>query len=192
MFQFAVGHFAVKSGGPVTQLIELGIVPVLKSMLSGTTDLANRTCWVLGNIIVDSTEAFQAVLDAGVIEEVLLLYHSGTTLCAGKVSWVLHDAAQAAEPAHLPRLLDMGIVRGLCSLLTDPSKRVLVCALAGLCCLIRTCKSMLPTSGAALQRVIEQIVECGGLEAVRNLRYSQTVKVRTLAGDIIADSLSYV
>lgn len=172
-------------GYPVTRLIELGVLPVLKSLL-GHAHLARSVCWIVNNVLGNSSDALQAVLDAGVLERILELQQN-TKFKQKNSCWALLDAVHMATSAQSVRLVEIGIVLGLCRLLSTECEDVLDSALTGLHILL---KKLDLRSGArtTLRRALAEIVERGALEDMRWISLSGTLprKFCTRAGDVVS------
>jgi len=137
----------------VTRFIELGVLPVLKSLL-GHAHLARSVCWIVNNILGNSSDTLQAVLDAGVLERILELQQN-TKFKQKSSCWALLDTVHMASSAQSVRLVEIGIVSG---------------------------------ARTTLRRALEEIVECGALEAMHWISLSQTLpmKICTRAGDVVS------
>lgn len=166
-------------------MIECGVLPVLKSLLtSAVSGLANNTCWVLCNIVIDSKEAFQAVIDAGVIDRVLELQRNDVLAARLHLSWLLHDGVTVADCAQIVYLVNAGVVLGINTLLLDSSQQVSRCALECLCALLDKCESYCSTDGM-VRGVVAQLIGGGGLVVVQRLSGSKWLRVRASAEKIL-------
>lgn len=135
--------------------------------------------------LVDSNAALQAVIDAGLLEKVLEMQKHAKMVHKPYLCRVLQDAVENATFAQSVRLVEIGVARGLCKLVSAECEDVVEGALTSLHVLLMRFGPR-SGAGATLRRVVAEVVECGALEELRGISLSTTLpkKISTLARDV--------
>jgi importin subunit alpha-1 len=117
----------------VSLLLAAGVLPAFRGVLNRSgMDSECRKCimWVLSNITADRTEHIQAVIDSGIVSDVLAVGLRGADPQVQKEAlWALANASSGATSDQKQWLLDLGAMEAICEQLGARDNRVVGIAL---------------------------------------------------------------
>jgi len=119
-----IGNMAFGNQKQTRALIDAGVVPLLKQLLSSTSrrSLGSDVCWVLSNIVKDSVENIQAVIDGGLVEDVIELLkknHNQRVNIKREALWVLANIVSGGTSNQVKTLAHLGAIEALCDVLDE-------------------------------------------------------------------------
>jgi hypothetical protein len=104
-------------------VLNLSVLRVLPSLLdSPKKEIRTEACWMLSNITAGNTSQIQAVIEAGVVPQLVALLNNTAEdddcEVALQAAWAISNAAASGTPEQIRYLVeDAGCLRPLCALL---------------------------------------------------------------------------
>jgi len=175
-----VGNIVTGDDTQTQFIINLNALPALLWMLDNPKkNIRKEACWTISNITAGTAEQIQAVINAGVFPKLIELLNSSEFDIQKEAAWAASNATSGGTAEQIMYLVNQGVVPPMCNLLSVLDAKVITVALEGLENIMRTAQS-----ANVLDRVVDLITECGGLNAIEELQnhennniYNRAVKV---------------
>lgn len=177
---YSVGNIVTGDDSQTQFIINLNALPALLWMLDNPKkNIRKEACWTISNITAGTAEQIQAVINAGVFPKLIELLNSSEFDIQKEAAWAASNATSGGTPEQIMYLVNQGVVPPMCNLLSVLDAKVITVALEGLENIMRTAQQ-----ANVLDRVVDIITECGGLNAIEELQnhennniYNRAVKV---------------
>ena len=145
-------------------LFDLKITEIAAKLINNPELRIRRdACWVLSNIIAcNREEHINAVIKTGVPPT---LFKQCLAKCPDmplEITWVITNAAGSLNNKQMEYMLREGYISALCSLLVVDDNERLIPVLEAL---FTVCS----TYTERREQIVQQLIECGGLEEIRRL-----------------------
>jgi importin subunit alpha-6/7 len=175
-----VGNIVTGDDSQTQFIINLNALPALLWMLDNAKkNIRKEACWTISNITAGTAEQIQAVINANVFPKLIELLQSSEFDIQKEAAWAASNATSGGTPEQIMYLVQQGVIPPLCTLLSVLDSKVITVSLEGLENILRVAQNI-----GVLDRVVDLITDCGGLNAIEELQnhenaniYNRAVKV---------------
>lgn len=117
-----------------TQLvIDAGALQALHEIIYHKKKTVRKeVCWSLSNITAGSFEQIQSCLNIGIIDKLIYLLINDELEIKKEAVWAVSNCTAGASAEQFKILVEKGILKALCSVLTIKDARILAVALEGI------------------------------------------------------------
>lgn len=178
----AVASLVAGTDAETQTILDLGVLPCLMKLLGARQRfIVKQTCFAISNICAGNNKQVQAVMDAGLMHPLVALLDTSTDHdVRSDAAWAIANATAIADPEQIRCLVQAGIIRPMCEMLT--AKDVIVTNVA-LDCLGNVLKAGLEDMRTHdYAKLIEQI---GGLDKLEDLQMHANGIIHQKALEII-------
>lgn len=137
--------------------------------------------WFLSNITAGTKQQVQAVIDAGLIPQVIHLLAKGDLATRREAAWCINNLSLSGKREQVAYVLQQGVLVPFCQLLSTDDPQILVVVLDGISNILK----MASANESDLLSVTAQIEECSGLDKIEELQNHRNEEIYKLAFDII-------
>lgn len=127
----------------------------MKKLLSNSRqNIVKEAAWTISNITAGNHHQIQAVIDAGIPEEICNVLQKGDYRSQKEAAWAITNATSSGTPEQVIYLLEsVGIMKPYCSLLDSKDARSILVVLTGLKNLFTLAEKMGGTESLATVRI---------------------------------------
>lgn len=150
--------------------ISCGALPALKHMLDNhpKKSIKREVCWTLSNITAGSQNQIQAVLDASIIDSLIMHMKEAEFDVRKEAAWAIANATSSGTPDQIATLVRKGCIAPLCELVTAPDVRVVAVSLEGLENILKNGEP-LKIHNNHVNPFADYIEKCNGLSRIESL-----------------------
>merc|ERR1711879_246193 len=167
--------------------ISCGCLPALKHMLDHhpKKSIKREVCWTLSNITAGSQQQIQAVLNASIIDSLILHMKESEFDVRKEAAWAIANATSSGSPEQITTLVNKGCIPPLCELVQAPDVRVVAVSLEGLENILKNGEA-LKQHNNFVNPFADIIEKCGGLNRIESLSNHPSVPIYEKARGLVA------
>ena len=158
-----VGNIVTGDDLQTQAALDAGVLAPLKELLgSPKKNLRKEACWTLSNITAGSRPQIQLVIDQGIFPALVEMCNHAEFDVRKEAAWSISNATSGGSPEQMGKLVELGAVGALMSLLDIHDAKILAVGLEGL-------ENFAKESGAPeafkeeLQKVAPEVAQDGGI-----------------------------
>eukprot|EP01034_Spumella_vulgaris_P039897 gene39897-49310_t len=168
-----VGNIVTGDDSQTQFIINLNALPALLWMLDNSKkNIRKEACWTISNITAGTAEQIQSVINASVFPKLIELLQSSEFDIQKEAAWAVSNSTSGGTTEQIMYLVQQGVVPPLCNLLSVSDSKVITVALEGLENILR-----IAMTSNLLDRIIEIVSECGGLNAIEELQSHDNMQI---------------
>ncbi|OQR71676.1 importin subunit alpha-4-like [Tropilaelaps mercedesae] len=177
-----LGNLTTGTDEQTQVLLNAGILTYFPQVLTNPKEKVHQgAVWLLSNVLAGTVSQVQAVIDMHLLP--ILLQHLATSNFATQkeAAWAFSNLSLTGSQEQVNMAVELGVVAPLCNLLTVYDTQVVRVVLNTLHNLLK----LSPTTPTRYTPVTDQVEECGGLDKIVCLQYSENEGIRKLASLLI-------
>merc|ERR1712137_301249 len=150
--------------------ISCGCLPALKHMLDThpKKSIKREVCWTLSNITAGSQQQIQGVIQASIIDSLIIHMKESEFDVRKEAAWAIANATSSGSPEQIATLVAKGCIPPLCELVNAPDVRVVAVSLEGLENILKNGERLKPHNNH-INPYAEVIEKCNGLGRIESL-----------------------
>jgi hypothetical protein len=178
-----VGNVVTGDDAQTQYMIDLNIVPALLWILdSPSRNIRKEACWTLSNISAGTSAQIQVLIVHQVFPKLIELLRSSEFDIQKEAAWAISNATSGGSTEQILYLVQQGALPPMCSLLSIEDVKILTVALEGIENILRVAQKT-----DNLDRIIEIISDCGGLNSIEELQHHVNEKIYDRAVKMLED-----
>ncbi|KAI8092897.1 armadillo-type protein [Halteromyces radiatus] len=184
----SVGNIVTGDDMQTQVIINCGVLPALLSLLSGSKEtLRKEACWTISNITAGNGAQIQAVIDANLIPLLIHNLAAGDPKTKKEACWAIVNATSGGlnNPAQIQYMVSQGCIKPLCDILTALDNRITLVALDGLENILKVGALEMRRGECDDNRYALYIEDCGGMDSIHQLQFSENEQIYKKAYNII-------
>lgn len=182
-----VGNIVTGDDMQTQVIISHQALPCLFNLLTQTykKSIKKEACWTISNITAGNVDQIQAVIQAGIIQPLVLLLQNAEFEIKKEAAWAISNATSGGTPEQIKFLVSQGCIKPLCDLLNCPDPRIVTVCLEGLENILKVGEAEKNMGNGENVNLYAQLVDdAEGLEKIENLQshdnneiYEKAVKI---------------
>lgn len=164
-----------------TDVVVLRGLGFMKNLLKhGPPNVKKEAAWTISNITAGNAAQIQAVIDAGIIPELIEVISNGDAKSQKEAAWAVTNLTSGGLPEHIVYLVNCGVLKPMCNLLDTKDSKVIVVVLDGLANILQCAEKE-----GHLEQIAIIIEECGGLDKLEALQTHKNEEIYVKALNLI-------
>lgn len=128
-----IGNIVTGDDQQTQMVIEAGALEALNNIIYHKKKTVRKeVCWSLSNITAGNAQQLQICLNLGIVDKLITLLINDDIEIKKEAVWAVSNCTAAASPEQFNFLVEKGILKALCSVLTMKDPRILAVALEGI------------------------------------------------------------
>ncbi|KAI8638096.1 armadillo-type protein [Parasitella parasitica] len=169
----SVGNIVTGDDLQTQVIINCGVLPALSALLSSPKEtIRKEACWTVSNITAGNTTQIDAVIESNIIPALVHILSTAEFKTRKEACWAIVNATSGGlnKPAQITYMVQQGIIKPLCEMLTVIDNKIVQVALDGLENILKVGEQDRPNDPEGLNRYSRVIEDCGGMELIHQLQ----------------------
>ncbi|EER15237.1 importin alpha, putative [Perkinsus marinus ATCC 50983] len=184
----AIGNVVTGEAHQTAAAVDAGLVLALKPLLRSSRKMIRKEAvWTLSNICADKDIQIQKVIDSGLLAEVFeMILGAKEHEIRREAVWVVCNLCTGGTPAQVRYVVDhYKAISAICTVLNVKDSRMVQVALEAIEGILKVGSEVQEKSGASVNRYLELLEECGGLDKIEELQQDSSKDVYERAVSIL-------
>lgn len=180
----AIGNI-LTGDDPLTQVvINCSALPALQHLLGCPAEhIRKETCWAISNVTAGNKVQIQAVIECNIFPILLDIMDSAQYKIRKEAAWAVLNTCAGGTPEHIRYLVNIGVLRPLCDLLTVQDPRVVLITLEGMECILKAGIGKRSINGGNLYALL--VEEADGVMKIESLLNHPRHEIYSVAQKIL-------
>lgn len=168
-------------------IVNAGALPCLLSLLSNKRKgIRKEACWTISNVTAGNHDQIRAVISANIIPPLVEILRGSEFDVQKEAAWAISNATSGGTDEQIRFMVHKGVLPPLCELFSKDDAKIVMVALEGVENILKVGKKDGELAGEP-NPWIEQVEECGGLDALEALQKHGSEEIYDKAVKILRD-----
>ena len=171
-----IGNIVTGTDTQTAIVISNGALNYMQALLTHTKkSIRKEACWTLSNITAGNKEQIQAIIDHGLFPLLINILAKEDFDVKKEAAWAISNATSGGTNLQIKYLVDIGVIKPLCDLLTVKDAKIINVALEGLENILQIGERYQEEKGS--NPIVELIDEAEGIEKIEELQTHENTEV---------------
>jgi len=164
-----IGNIVTGTDSQTATVITCGALSCLSTLLTHTKkSIRKETCWTISNITAGNRDQIQSVIESNLIPPLIVILQKEDFDVRKEAAWALSNATSGGSAKQIKYLVNRGILKPFCDLLTVKDTKVINVALEAIDNILQAGEKDIDEQSE--NKYVEMIEEAGGIEKIEELQ----------------------